>query len=87
MHAAVIIDLLIWLDLINCTSLSGIARKRPALYGRILPVLLGLDPSSSANKGVYVSGVHYPLKNAFLACLKCTHPSAVPVCHMYMFFK
>lgn len=59
-------------------SLSVIARKRPALYGRILPVLIGLDPSSSANKGVYVSGVHYPLKNAFLACLKCTHPSAAP---------
>lgn len=59
-------------------SLSGIARRRPALYGRIMAVLLALDPSSSANKGMHVLGAHYPLKNAFLACLKCTHPGAAP---------
>ncbi|KAL8093049.1 hypothetical protein AgCh_035073 [Apium graveolens] len=59
-------------------SLSEIARKRPALYGRIMAVLLALDPSSSANKGMHVLGAHYPLKNAFLACLKCTHPGAAP---------
>ncbi|KAL6987815.1 hypothetical protein U1Q18_013560 [Sarracenia purpurea var. burkii] len=56
-----------------------IANKRPAFYGRILPVLLGLDPSSSANRGFRVSGAHYALKNAFLSCLKCTHPGAAPV--------
>ncbi|XP_057983982.1 uncharacterized protein LOC131168510 isoform X2 [Malania oleifera] len=59
-------------------SLSAIANKRPAFYGRILPVLLGLDPSTSVIKGVRVSAAHHALKNAFLSCLKCTHPGAVP---------
>ena len=45
----------------------------------VLPVLLGLDPSSSAVKSGHVSGVHHTLKNAFLSCLRCTHPGAVPV--------
>ncbi|KAK3018031.1 hypothetical protein RJ639_004521 [Escallonia herrerae] len=54
-------------------SLSAIAKQRPAFYGRILPVLLGLDPSSSVSMGV-----HHCLKNAFLSCLKCTHPGAAP---------
>ncbi|GJY68330.1 symplekin isoform X1, partial [Tanacetum coccineum] len=58
-------------------SLSAIAKKRPAFYGRILPVLLGLDPSSAAVKAGHVSGVHHALKNAFLSCLRCTHPGAV----------
>lgn len=61
-------------------SLSAVARKRPAFYGRILPVLLGLDPSSSASKGMHLSGVHHALKNAFESCLSCTHPGAAPVC-------
>ncbi|KAL6336539.1 hypothetical protein AAG906_025089 [Vitis piasezkii] len=55
-------------------SLSVIARKRPSFYGRILPVLLGLDPSSSVIEGVHISGAHHTLRNAFLSCLKCTHP-------------
>ncbi|KAL2541488.1 HEAT repeat-containing protein [Abeliophyllum distichum] len=59
-------------------SLSAVARKRPAFYGRILPVLLGLDPSSSASKGMHLSGVHHALKNAFESCLNCTHPGAAP---------
>ncbi|KAI3677522.1 hypothetical protein L6452_36786 [Arctium lappa] len=59
-------------------SLSAIAKKRPAFYGRILPVLLGLDPSNSAVKVGHVSGVHHALKNAYLSCLKCTHPGAAP---------
>ncbi|GKF20986.1 symplekin isoform X1 [Tanacetum coccineum] len=59
-------------------SLSAIAKKRPAFYGRILLVLLGLDPSSAAVKAAHVSGVHHALKNAFLSCLRCTHPGAVP---------
>ncbi|XP_058214534.1 uncharacterized protein LOC131326009 [Rhododendron vialii] len=59
-------------------SLSAIAKKRPAFYGRILPVLLGLDPSSFVNKGFRVSGVHHALKNAFICCLNCTHPGAAP---------
>lgn len=61
------------------TSLSAIAKKRPAFYGRILPVLLGLDPSFSVIKGVRVPGVHHALKNAFLTCLNCTHLAAAPV--------
>ncbi|XP_059667995.1 uncharacterized protein LOC132313299 isoform X2 [Cornus florida] len=59
-------------------SLSAIATKRPAFYGRILPVLLGLDYSSYVSKGVHVSGPYHALKNAFLSCLKCTHLGAVP---------
>nr|XP_029120291.1 uncharacterized protein LOC105044609 isoform X2 [Elaeis guineensis] len=59
-------------------SLSAIAKKRPSFYGRILPVLLGLDPASSVIKGVQVPNAHHALKNAFMACLKCTHSSAEP---------
>ncbi|KAL1187493.1 hypothetical protein V6Z11_A01G253600 [Gossypium hirsutum] len=59
-------------------SLSAIAKKRPAYYGRILPVLLSLDPPSFVIKGVHVYGAHHALKNALLSCLKCTHPSAAP---------
>ncbi|XP_034219881.1 uncharacterized protein LOC117631058 isoform X3 [Prunus dulcis] len=59
-------------------SLSAIAKKRPAFYGRILPVLLGFDPSSAVINGVHVSGAHHALKNAFLTCLKCTHKGAAP---------
>ena len=49
-----------------------------------MPVLLALDPSSSANKGMHVLGAHYPLKNAFFACLKCSHPGAAPV-YIYIY--
>ncbi|KAL3038111.1 hypothetical protein AAZX31_01G111400 [Glycine max] len=59
-------------------SLSAIAIDRPAFYGRILPVLLSLEPSSSVVNGVSVSATHFALKNAFLTCSKCTHPSAAP---------
>ncbi|TQD82394.1 hypothetical protein C1H46_032036 [Malus baccata] len=60
-------------------SLSAIAKKRPAFYGRILPVLLGFDPSSTVMNGVHVSGPRHALKNAFLTCLKCTHQGAAPL--------
>ncbi|KAL3027399.1 hypothetical protein AAZX31_03G049800 [Glycine max] len=59
-------------------SLSAIAFDRPAFYGRILPVLLSLEPSSSVVNGVCVSATHFALKNAFVTCSKCTHPSAAP---------
>ncbi|KAK7287499.1 hypothetical protein RIF29_00779 [Crotalaria pallida] len=59
-------------------SLSAIAIDRPAFYGRILPVLLSLEPSSSVVNGVCVKAAHLALKNAFLTCSKCTHPSAAP---------
>ncbi|KAL6534378.1 hypothetical protein OROHE_013303 [Orobanche hederae] len=59
-------------------SLSAVATKRPAFYGRILPVLLGLDLSSSAEKGMQLAGVHRALKNAFESCLNCSHPGAAP---------
>ncbi|XP_020087002.1 uncharacterized protein LOC109709265 isoform X3 [Ananas comosus] len=59
-------------------SLSAIARKRPSFYGRILPVLLCLDPSRTVIKGVQIPGAHHALKNAFQACLQCTHSSAEP---------
>lgn len=64
-------------------SLSAIAKKRPAYYGRILPVLLSLDPPSFVIKGVHVYGAHHALKNALLSCLKCKHPSAAPVFILY----
>ncbi|XP_027335411.1 symplekin isoform X2 [Abrus precatorius] len=59
-------------------SLSAIATDRPAFYGRILPVLLSLEPSSSVVSGICVTAAHLALKNAFLTCSKCTHPSAAP---------
>ncbi|KAF9596937.1 hypothetical protein IFM89_014516 [Coptis chinensis] len=59
-------------------SLSAIAKKRPAFYGRILPVLLGLDPPVSVIKGICITGVQHTLRNAFLSCLKCTNPGAAP---------
>ncbi|GFP92170.1 symplekin [Phtheirospermum japonicum] len=59
-------------------SLSAVATKRPAFYGRILPVLLGLDPSSSAGKVMHLAGVNHALKNAFESCLNCSHPGAAP---------
>lgn len=61
-------------------SLTAIAKKRPAYYGRILPVLLSLDPPSFVIKGFHVYGAHHALKSALRSCLKCTHPSAAPVC-------
>ncbi|GJW28359.1 zinc finger, CCHC-type containing protein [Tanacetum coccineum] len=45
-------------------------------YGRILPPLLGLDPSKFVIKAGHVSGMHYALNNFFLSSLKCTHLSA-----------
>ncbi|XP_020672070.1 uncharacterized protein LOC110092056 isoform X1 [Dendrobium catenatum] len=59
-------------------SVSVIAKRRPSFYGRILPVLLSLDPELSVIKGVQVPGAHHALKNAFMACLQCTHSSAAP---------
>ncbi|KAJ4793080.1 HEAT repeat-containing protein [Rhynchospora pubera] len=60
-------------------SLSAIAQRRPSFYGRILPVLLCLDPSSSLlMKEVQIPGAFHALKNAFSECLKCTHSSAEP---------
>ncbi|KAL6896689.1 hypothetical protein ACP4OV_007261 [Aristida adscensionis] len=59
------------------SSLSAIAQRRPSFYGRILPVLLSLDPASSIIK-LQVPGAFHALKSAFSACLKCTHSSAEP---------
>ncbi|XP_011006560.1 PREDICTED: uncharacterized protein LOC105112532 isoform X2 [Populus euphratica] len=59
-------------------SLAMIAKKRPPCYGRILPVLLGLDPSNSVIEGMHGYGAHHALKNAFLTCLKCNHLGAAP---------
>ncbi|XP_024312519.1 symplekin isoform X2 [Brachypodium distachyon] len=59
------------------SSLSAIAQRRPSFYGRILPVLLSLDPTNAIIK-VQVPGAFHALKSAFDACLKCTHSSAEP---------
>ncbi|RAL39263.1 hypothetical protein DM860_002796 [Cuscuta australis] len=66
------------MSIVVINSLSAIATKRPAFYGRILPVLMGLDPSKSDINGKYVSAVHHSLKNAFLSCLNCTQPGSAP---------
>ncbi|CAA6661820.1 unnamed protein product [Spirodela intermedia] len=62
--------------LVNC--LSAIAKKRPSFYGRVLPVLLALNPESTVIKGVEGPGAYHGLKSAFLTCLQCTHPAAAP---------
>lgn len=67
---------LMMIVLVNC--LSAIATKRPVFYGRIMPVLLSLNPSSSDGNEKHVSGVYHTLKTAFLSCLNCTHPGAAP---------
>ena len=59
-------------------SLSAIAQRRPSFYGRILPVLLSLDPANTIIK-TQVPGAFHALKSAIDACLKCTHSSAEPV--------
>ncbi|VAH25854.1 unnamed protein product [Triticum turgidum subsp. durum] len=59
------------------TSLSAIAQRRPSFYGRILPVLLSLDPANTIIK-VQIPGAFHALKSAIDACLKCTHSSAEP---------
>ncbi|XP_010423951.1 PREDICTED: uncharacterized protein LOC104708990 [Camelina sativa] len=58
-------------------SLSSVAKKRPAYCGRILPVLLSLDPLSFL-KGVHAAAANLALKTVFLSYLKCTHPAAAP---------
>ncbi|XP_065852529.1 uncharacterized protein [Euphorbia lathyris] len=67
---------LVIIVLIN--SLATVAKRRPPYYGRILPVLLGLGPSGSVNEVMRASGANHALRNAFLTCLKCTHPGATP---------
>lgn len=70
LHSSVVIVLV--------NSLASIAKKRPGLYGRVLPVLLGLAPSCETVKGAQVASVQHTLKNAFCSFLKCTHPGAMP---------
>ncbi|CAM0907456.1 unnamed protein product [Alopecurus aequalis] len=59
------------------SSLSAIAQRRPSFYGRILPVLLSLEPANTIIK-MQVPGAFHALKSAIDACLKCTHSSAEP---------
>lgn len=67
------------LYIVCSASISAVAKERPAFYGRVLPVLLGLDPTSSVMKGAPVSGACHALKNAFLSCIDSTYPGAAPV--------
>ncbi|KAL3691207.1 hypothetical protein R1sor_004858 [Riccia sorocarpa] len=59
-------------------SLAAVAKRRPSLYGRVLPVLLGLAPSCENIKGGQVASVVHALKNAFISLLKCQHSGAGP---------
>ncbi|KAF3331746.1 Symplekin [Carex littledalei] len=65
-------------------SLTAIAQRRPAFYGRILPVLLDLNPSNSLLKEVQLLSVLQALKNAYSECLKCVHSTAEPWCARIM---
>lgn len=67
------------IQLVCVNSLASIAKQRPSLYGRVLPVLLGLVPNCEAMKGVQVASIAQALKNAFVTLLKCTHSGAGPV--------
>jgi len=60
-------------------SLAGIAKRRPSMFGRILPVLLSLAPDCEPIKGGQVASVIHALKTAFLSLLKCSQPAALPV--------
>ena len=60
-------------------SLAAVSKKRMDLYGRILPVLLGLDPNCEFGKGVQVASVQHALNTAFLAFLKCTKPGSIAI--------
>uniref|UniRef100_A0A0E0FRM6 Symplekin n=1 Tax=Oryza nivara TaxID=4536 RepID=A0A0E0FRM6_ORYNI len=51
-------------------SLAAIAKNRPVYYERILPVLLGFDPSLEVAKGVHPASLRYSLKTAFLGFLR-----------------
>ncbi|KAL2622737.1 hypothetical protein R1flu_002942 [Riccia fluitans] len=59
-------------------SLAAVAKRRPSLYGRVLPVLLGLAPNCENIKGGQVASVVHALKNAFISLLKCQHSGAGP---------
>ncbi|KAK4748216.1 hypothetical protein SAY87_014802 [Trapa incisa] len=59
-------------------SVSAVAKKRPAFYGRILPVLLGLHPTSHIVNGVHIYGTRHSLKCALLSCMESKHPGAAP---------
>ncbi|CAK9233640.1 unnamed protein product [Sphagnum troendelagicum] len=59
-------------------SLAGIAKRRPSMFGRILPVLLALAPDCESIKGGQVASVIHTLKTAFLSLLKCSQPGALP---------
>ncbi|KAG8077630.1 hypothetical protein GUJ93_ZPchr0007g6036 [Zizania palustris] len=51
-------------------SLAAIAKNKPVYYERILPVLLGFDPSLEATKGAHSASLRYSLKTAFLGFLR-----------------
>ncbi|KAK4742576.1 hypothetical protein SAY87_000577 [Trapa incisa] len=61
-------------------SVSAVAKKRPAFYGRILPVFLGLHPTSHVVNGVHIYGTRHSLKCALLSCLESKHPGAALWC-------
>jgi len=58
-------------------SLASIAKKRPAIYGWILSVLLGIDLNCESGKEGRVASVQHVLKTAFFAFLKWTQPGAM----------
>uniref|UniRef100_A0A7I4D0A7 Symplekin n=1 Tax=Physcomitrium patens TaxID=3218 RepID=A0A7I4D0A7_PHYPA len=59
-------------------SLAGIAKKRPSMFGRILPVLLALAPNCEPIQGSQIASVIHELKSAFLNLLKSNQPGALP---------
>ncbi|KAG0626679.1 hypothetical protein M758_2G143300 [Ceratodon purpureus] len=59
-------------------SLAGIAKRRPSMFGRILPVLLALAPNCEPIQGSQIASVVHELKSAFLSLLKSNQPGALP---------
>ncbi|KAL5228577.1 hypothetical protein ABZP36_016842 [Zizania latifolia] len=56
--------------IVTINSLAAIAKNRPVYYERILPVLLGFDPSLEATKGAHFASLRYSLKTAFSGFLR-----------------
>lgn len=57
-------------------SLASIAKRRPAMYGLVLPALTRLGPICEGIRGPQRASVVHAVKNALLNLLRCTHSGA-----------
>lgn len=70
---------------LSLSSLAAIAKNRPVYYERILPVLLGFDPSLEVAKGVHPASLRYSLKTAFLGFLRSPCQAMIEVSSPYSY--